>query len=123
MNATEPDTQPRSLVITQMLRALCHLAAVVIVSAWALTAWPLPFPGLLTGGAALVAAVLIWALFLSPRPVLRTDRFGQALIELLLIAAAVAALLSLGAHWLIAACFGLLAATAGFLFGTKSQGH
>ena len=43
--------------------------------------------------------VVIWALFLSPKPVLRTDRFGQALIELLLIAGAVGALLSLGVHW------------------------
>ena len=51
---------------------------------------------------------------------LRTDRFGQALIELLLIAGAVGAMLSLGANWIVAAVLGLLAAVLGF-FASANQ--
>ena len=107
----------------QLLRSIFHLATVLVITFWAVNAWPLPFPGLLAGAAALLVIVLIWALFLSPRPVLRTDRFGQAIIELLLIAGAVAALLSLGANWLAAAVFGLAAAVIGFIAGSANPAH
>lgn len=104
----------------QLLRAICHLGTVLIITFWALNAWPLPFPGLLAGAGALVLTVVIWALFLSPKPVLRTDRFGQALIELLLIAGAVGAMLSLGANWVVATALGLIAAVLGF-FASANQ--
>lgn len=104
----------------QLLRSLFQLAIVLVITFWAANAWPLPFPGLLVGAAALALTVVIWALFLSPHPVLRTDRFGQAIIELLLIAGAVAALLSLGANWIAAALFGLAAAVIGFIAGSAN---
>jgi ABC-type dipeptide/oligopeptide/nickel transport system permease subunit len=52
--------------------------------------------------------------------VLHTDRFGQSLIELLLIAGAVAALLALGANWVGAAVFGVIAAVIGY-FGSTGK--
>jgi hypothetical protein len=118
VNETLSAAPSRLALLTQLLRAICHLGAVLIITFWALTAWPLPLPGLLTGAGALVLTVLIWALFLSPKPVLRTDRFGQALIELLLIAGAVGALLSLGVHWIVAVLFFLVAAIIGYLGST-----
>lgn len=118
MNETLPVAPSRSALVIQLLRAICHLGTVLIITFWALNAWPLPFPGLLAGAGALVLTVVIWALFLSPKPVLRTDRFGQALIELLLIAGAVGALLSLGANWVVAVLFGLVAAVIGYLGST-----
>lgn len=105
--------------ILQLLRAICHLTAVVMITWWALAEWPLPWPGLLAGAAFLVLSMVVWALFLSPRPVLRTDRFGQALIELLLIAASVGAMLGLGLHWAIAIGFGVIAAVLGYAAGPK----
>ena len=118
MNETLPQAPARSVLLLQLLRGLCHLAAVLVITFWALNAWPLPFPGLLAGLGAFVLTVLIWALFLSPRQVLHTDRFGQALIELLLIAGAVGALLALGANWIPAALFGVVAAVLGFIAST-----
>lgn len=118
MNETLPVAPSRSALVIQLLRAICNLGTVLIITFWALNAWPLPFPGLLAGAGALVLTVVIWALFLSPKPVLRTDRFGQALIELLLIAGAVGALLSLGANWVVAVLFGLVAAVIGYLGST-----
>ena len=120
MNETLPVAPSRSALLTQLLRAICHLGMVLVITFWALNAWPLPFPGLLAGAGALVLTVVIWALFLSPRPVLRTDRFGQALIELLLIAGAVGAMLSLGANWVVATVLGLIAAVLGF-FASANQ--
>lgn len=101
------------------LRGICHLIALVVITWWALAEWPLPWPGLLAGAGFFVLVVVIWALFLSPRPMLRTDRFGQALIELLLLAAAVGAMLGLGVHWAIAVLFGLAAAALGYVATIK----
>ena len=120
MNETLPVAPSRSALVIQLLRAICHLGTVLIITFWALNAWPLPFPGLLAGAGALVLTVVIWALFLSPKPVLRTDRFGQALIELLLSAGAVGAMLSLGANWVVATVLGLIAAVLGF-FASANQ--
>ena len=108
------------MLLLQLLRGVCHLLTVLIITFWAVNAWPMPFPGLLAGAGALIITVLIWALFLSPRPVLHTDRFGQALIELLLIAGAVAALLALGSNWVGAAIFGVVAAIIGY-FGSTGK--
>ena len=101
------------------IRALFHLAAVVSLTVWGFLSWELPFPGVLTGLGLLVISILLWALFLSPRPVLRTDRFGQALVELLLLAAAVAALLALGVFWVWPALFGIAGAVIGYAASTR----
>jgi hypothetical protein len=108
-------------VLLQLARGIFHFVAIVSVTVWGFLAWPLPFPGVLTGIGFLVLSVLIWALFLSPRPVLRTDRFGQALVELLLLAAAVAALLDFGVFWVWAALFGVFASVVGYIVSTRSR--
>ena len=105
--------------MVQLLRSLMHLVAVLTISFWALTAWPLPL-GLLTGAVAFVLTVVIWALFLSPRPVLHTDRFGQSLIELLLIGGAAAAMLALGSNWMLVAGYFVLSALFGYLAGREA---
>jgi hypothetical protein len=107
------------MYVIQAVRAFIHLAAVIIITIWALSSWPLPMPGVLMGAAAFALTVLVWALFLSPKPVLHTDRFGQGLIELLLIAGAVAALLALGVIWLVPVFFGMAAAIVGYLATAK----
>lgn len=104
-----------------MARGVAQVAAIVIVTIWGFLDWAWPFPAILTGIGTLVLGVLLWALFLSPRPVLRTDRFGQALIELLLFAAAVFALLALGVAWWIAVLFGLAAAAVGFIASSQQK--
>lgn len=100
--------------VLQTVRGLLHLVAVIAVTAWGFFDWRLPFPGTLIGLGALALGVLLWALFLSPKPVLRADPFGQALIELLLFAGATAALLALGVPWPFAVAFGLAGAAVGY---------
>ena len=66
-------------------------------------------------------SLVVWALFLSPKPVLQTDRFGQALIELMLLAAGVGAMLALGVNWIIATAFGVVGALLGFVSSLRAQ--
>lgn len=119
MTSTTQPKAPRSTTTLQLVRALFHLAAVVIVTVWGFMSWPLPFPGLIGGFGFLALSVVIWALFLSPKPMLRTDRFGQALVELMLLAAAVAALLFLGVFWVWPVLFGIAGATVGFIVSAR----
>lgn len=111
-----PD-RPTSATL-QLVRAACHLIVVVAVFVWGFLDWPAPWIWLTGFGFGLLS-VLIWALFLSPRAVLHTDRFGQSLIELLFIASGVGAMLALGVHWIVAILFGLIAAVAGYLVISK----
>ena len=109
----------RTATAMQFVRGLFHLIAIASVTVWGFMAWPLPWPGILSGVGFLALSVVVWALFLSPRPMLRTDRFGQALIELMLLGAAVAALLDLGLFWPIPVVFGIAGAVVGYLASAK----
>lgn len=110
-----PASASRFSLILQLVRSACHLITVVIVAFWAFLDWAWPMPAILTGIGFTILAILIWALFLSPKPVLHTDRFGQGLIELLFIASGVGAMLALGVHWVVAVAFGVVAAVVGYL--------
>lgn len=118
-SVTAQPSSARTAATLQLVRGLFQLVAVAAVTVWGFLAWPLPFPGVLTGLGFLVLSVLIWALFLSPRPVLRTDRFGQALVELLLLAAAVAALLDFGIFWVWPVLFGVAGAVVGYIASAR----
>lgn len=122
MTSATPTQKPaRSQTIQQAVRGLFELAAIVAVTWWGFTSWALPFPGIFTGLGFLVLSILVWALFLSPRPVLATDRFGRALIELLLLAAGVGAMLDLGVNWIAATAFGLVGAVLGFVTSVRAK--
>ena len=101
------------------LRSLVHLLLVLSIATWGFLAFELPLPGALIGLGMLLFTVVIWALFLSPKPVLAVDRFGQAFVELLLAAGAVAALLAIGVFWVIPLLIGLLAVILGFVAARK----
>lgn len=118
---TQPSQNTRTHLIIQAIRGLLHLIAVISVTAWGFLAWDLPLPGVFVAIAAFGTSVALWALFLSPRPVLRTDRFGQSLIELLLLAAAVAALLTIGVPWIVAVLYGLIGAVLGYIATSRAK--
>lgn len=98
-----------------------HLVAIGAITTWGFLAWSLPWPGLLIGAVTFVVLVFAWALFLSPRPVLRIDRFGQALAELLLLAGAVACALALSVHWAWPIGFAILGIAIGLLASTRRR--
>ena len=98
-------------------QSLVDFLCVAILAWWGAASFALPWPGLAVALGAPLAEVVLWALFLSPRAVVRLDRFGQALVEIVLFSAAGLALISLGWPWL--ACGLVVVAAALGLSGTR----
>lgn len=99
---------------------LVDATAFVVLGIWGFTQFAFPWPALLTGIGAPVLAILIWALFLSPRAVFGVDAFGRALVNIALFSAAALAMIFMGWPWFVAAAFVVVAAAAGLISG-RSQ--
>lgn len=102
-----------------MLRGLVELIAVVVLGVWGFTEFAWPWPALLVGVGAPLFGVLVWALFLSPRSVLRVDAFGTALIEIVLFSAAALAILFLGWGWWWSVLLMAAGTTTGIITGRQ----
>jgi hypothetical protein len=101
-----------------ILRFVLELFAFVTLALWGFLAWPLPWPGILVGIAAPAFAILIWALFRSPRAVFRLDPFGKAVVEIAVFGAAAFAWWDLGQP-VVAIAFALAATVSGVLSGRR----
>ncbi|WP_395245915.1 YrdB family protein [Agromyces sp. MMS24-K17] len=101
-----------------VLRFLLELFAFVSLGIWGFLAFPLPWPGVLIGIAAPLLAILVWALFLSPKAVFKIDLFGRALIEIALFSAVALAWWQLGQP-IVAIIVAVVAAVSGILNGRK----
>lgn len=108
--------RPRISAI-DVLVLLCQLFAFASLAFWGFSAWPLPWNFVAGIGAPLVA-ILIWALFVSPRAVIPTHPFVRALVELLVYASATMAWWS-GGQALIGLVFGVIAVTVGLIAGRR----
>lgn len=109
-------TQRQQVRPNDVLRFLLELFAFISLGIWGFTAWPLPWPGVLIGIAAPAFAILVWALFRSPRAVIRLDPFGKAVVEILVMGSAAFAWLDLGQP-IVAIVFGVVATISGVLSG------
>ena len=96
---------------------VCELVAFGSLALWGFVAWSFPW-NIVVGIAAPLVALLIWALFVSPRAVFAVHPFVRALVELLVYAAATMAWWSLGQAW-IGIAFGVVAVTVGVLAGRR----
>ena len=96
---------------------MVSLAAIVAIGAWGFVRFDFPLPALLTGVGALLGAVLVWAVFLSPRSVIRVDVFGRAVVEIGLSSAGALSLLAIGLPWWSALILVVLASVTGILAG------
>jgi hypothetical protein len=95
---------------------MLELFAFVTLAVWGFFAWPLPWPGILVGILAPAFAVFLWALFLSPKAVLRLDPLGKAVVQIFLFGAAAFAWWDLG-QALVAVLFGVVGAIIGVISG------
>ncbi len=109
-------TQRQQVRPNDVLRFFLELFAFISLGIWGFTAWPLPWPGVLIGIAAPAFAILVWALFRSPRAVIRLDPFGKAIVEILVMGSAAFAWLDLGQP-IVAIVFGVIATISGVLSG------
>ncbi|WP_244274750.1 YrdB family protein [Rathayibacter oskolensis] len=101
-----------------VLRFLLELFAFTTFGIWGFTTWGVPL-NIVFGVGAPVVAILVWALFLSPRAVVAIDVYGRSLIELLVMGAAAVAWLDLGQP-IVAIVFGVLAVVSGIIAGRRS---
>lgn len=105
------------LTALDVLAFACELFAFGVLLVWGLVAWPFPW-NIVVGIGAPVAAILLWALFVSPRAVLAVHPFVRGVVELLVYAAATIALWAVGLTW-AGIVFAVVAVTVGVLTGRR----
>lgn len=119
-----PDSSPVAVVDRPALTALDIVRVIVLIAAiaslalWGFASWDLPW-NIVIGVGAPVVALLLWALFLSPRPVLRVHPFLRAVVELFIYVGVTIAWWSMG-QALIGTAFALVAVVAGVLSGRRA---
>ena len=112
----QPGMRP-ALDVVDVLSVLCGLFAFGTLAFWGFIAWDFPW-NLVVGIGAPVIAVLLWALFVSPRAVLAVHPFVRALVELLVYAAATIAWWALGNAW-VGLGFAVVAVAVGVVSGRR----
>ena len=112
-------TQSPSAPVVNVLRWLVELIAIVVLGRWGFTAFAFPWPAIATGLGAPAFALIVWAVFLSPRAVLSVDQFGTALVEIILFSAAALAMLFMGWPWWASVALIVLGTVAGILAGRQ----
>jgi hypothetical protein len=105
------------LTAIDLLAFACELFAFATLAIWGFAAWPLPW-NIVAGIGAPVVAILMWALFVSPRAVIAVHPFARAFVELVVYAAATIAWWSMGHAW-IGIVFGVIAVTVGLIAGRR----
>ncbi|MGK3953270.1 YrdB family protein [Microbacterium sp. I2] len=118
--ATPAGTAPGTrtpLTAVDIVAFLCEIFAFATLALWGFTMWPFPW-NIVAGIAAPVAAILAWALFVSPRAVVAVHPFVRALVELLVYASATVAWWMMGNAW-IGLAFGVVAVTVGVIAGRR----
>ena len=100
-----------------MLRFLLELFAFFTLGLWGFVAWPLPW-NIVAGIGAPLAAIVLWALFRSPRAVFHVDAFGRAIVEIIVMAAAALAWFDLGQP-IVAVAFAVVSVASGIVNGLK----
>jgi hypothetical protein len=114
--APAPGMRP-ALTAADVLMFLCELFAFFTFAFWGFAAWPFPW-NIVAGIATPLVGIALWALFVSPRAVLRVHPFVRAVIELLVFAGATIAWWSMGLTW-VGIVFAVVAITAGVLAGRR----
>lgn len=100
-----------------VLRFVLELFAFVSLAIWGFSTWSVPLNIVFGIGAPLVA-ILLWALFRSPKAVFRVDVYAKSLVELVVMGAAALAWLAMGQP-IVAIVFGLVAVVSGVISGRK----
>ncbi|GAA4377680.1 YrdB family protein [Agromyces bauzanensis] len=118
MSTTQPNESLPKVGPNDVLRFLLELFAFASLGIWGFAAFPLPWPGVLIGLGAPALAILLWALFVSPKAVFRIDVFGKALVEIAVFSAAAIGWWMLGQP-VVAVVFAIVAAVSGIINGRK----
>ncbi|MGF2948757.1 DUF2568 domain-containing protein [Microbacterium alcoholitolerans] len=116
----EPGVNRPSVTPLDIVRVLVLLAALATLALWGFATWPLPW-NIVVGIGTPVVVLIVWALVLSSRPVLRLHPFLRAFVELLIYVGVTLAWWSMGSAW-IGIAFAVVAIAAGVIAGRRSLG-
>ena len=100
-----------------ILRFLLEMFAIFSLGLWGFVSWPLPF-NVVVGILAPALAIVLWALFRSPKAVFHIDAFGRAIVEIVVMASAAFVWWSIGQP-IVGAVFFVVAAVSGIINGRK----
>lgn len=109
-------TRP-SLTPLELVAFGCELFAFATLALWGFAAWPFAW-NIAFGIAAPVVAILLWALFVSPRAVFAIHPFVRAVVELFVYLSATIAWWSIGFAW-IGLGYAVVAVTVGLVVGRR----
>ncbi len=113
--------QPTGRLLVDVVRWLVELFAIVVLAIWGFTEFEFPWPAFAFGLGAPLLALLVWALFLSPRAVFGVDQFGKALVEIVIFSSAALAMLFMGWPWWSALALVVVATAAGIIAGRRAS--
>ncbi len=115
-----PGVERPVITVLDVIRAVVLVTAVASLALWGFAAWALPW-NIVVGIGAPIVVIIVWALFLSPRPVLRVHPFLRAAVELFIYVGVTIAWWSMG-QALIGSAFALVAIVTGLLNGRRALG-
>ncbi|UGB35912.1 YrdB family protein [Microbacterium sp. cx-55] len=107
----------RPLSAVEVLSFVCEIVAFIVLAVWGFVFWVFPW-NIVAGIGTPVAAILLWALFVSPRAVFSVHPFVRAIVELLVYAGATAAFWAMGLTW-VGVVYAVIAITVGAIAGRR----
>jgi hypothetical protein len=110
-------TTPHRIGVNDVLRLVLELFAFVSLGVWGFVSFAFPL-NVVVGLGAPILAILLWALFRSPRAVFSVDVYGKSLVELLVVAATTLAWLDLGQP-VVGIVYALVAVVSGVVAGRR----
>jgi hypothetical protein len=116
--APVPESARSRISPLEIVRVVVLIVALASLAIWGFSMWAFPWT-LVFGIGAPVVVLLVWALFLSPRPVLRLDSFIRAAVELLIYAGVTLAWWSMGQAW-AGIAFAVVAVASGVVSGRRN---
>ncbi len=115
MADSSPHITRERVTALDVVRLLVELFAVFSLGFWGFSRFGFP-AGIVAGVLAPLAAIAVWALFVSPKAVVRVHPFLRAVIELAVFAAATVTWWDLGQVW-VGLGFAAVAIASGVLVG------
>ena len=115
-----PGVERPVITVIDVIRAVVLVVSVASLALWGFATWDLPW-SIVVGVGAPVVVILVWALFLSPRPVLRVHPFLRAAVELLIYVGVTIAWWSMD-QALVGSAFALVAIVTGLISGRRALG-
>lgn len=103
-----------SLEPNDVLRFCLELFAFFTLGYWGYLAWPFPWPGVLFMIGAPLFAIIVWALFRSPKALFPVDIVGRGIIEIAIMGSAAIAWAMLG-YPIVAIVFAAVALISGII--------